>query len=130
MLEHTKTLPTDKTELHLIIPASKHREVLAYIRSLGGDIIESNDSENIQDIPFDSKHWTESFNALEGENNLPGLMLTEARKRMNFKKIELSSKTGIPQTKLAQMEKGKREISKQNAKKLAEVLGVGYRVFL
>lgn len=129
MLERTKKFPIDKTELHVIVPVGKQMEILSYIRSLGGDVIEPSDSD-IQEIPSDSLHLAEAFRELENEENLPGLMLQGARKRLRMKQRDLASKTGIPQPHISQMEKGKRVISKQNARKFANVFEVGYRVFL
>lgn len=131
MLEHTKKPPTDRAELHLFIPVSKKVEILAYVRSMGGEVIDPDDLD-VKEIPIDALHWTETgaFPELDGEENVPGMTLTEARKRYKIKQVELSDKTNIPQPHLSQMERGKRVIGKRNAKKLAKVFGVDYRVFL
>ena len=109
---------------------NKQNEMISCVCSMGAELLESSGSD-IQEIPSDSLHWAEAFPELEEEEkNLPGLMLREARKRLGLKQRDVATKTGIPQPHLLQMEKGKRPIGEQNAKKLAHVLNVGYRVFL
>ena len=44
--------------------------------------------------------------------------------------MRLAELTSIPQRHISEMERGKRSIGKERAKKLAEALNVDYRVFL
>ena len=60
----------------------------------------------------------------------PASMLKGARYREDMTHVQLWDKTGIPRRHISDMENGRRPIGKQIARKLFEVLGVDYRVFL
>jgi DNA-binding XRE family transcriptional regulator len=64
------------------------------------------------------------------EKALPGACLVGARAREGLTQMSLAELTGIPQRHISEMERGKRTIGKERAKKLAETLNVDYRVFL
>lgn len=66
----------------------------------------------------------------EFADNIPGTNLQGARFREGFTQVELSQGTGIPQRHISEMENGKRPIGKELARRLADALGVDYRVFL
>lgn len=116
MLEHTRKPPTDAVALAFIGPAERKGEALEAMRRLG--FAESKDS-----IP-----WREAFDY--SEEQLPGVALAGARFREGLTQKDLSEKTGIPIRHISEMENAKRPIGKQNARKLADALGVGYRIFL
>lgn len=77
----------------------------------------------------DSVPWRDCFPEFD-EKTLPGAILTGARTKEGITQQELSKRTGIPQRHLSEMENGKRPIGKENAKKLAAALDIGYRVFM
>jgi transcriptional regulator with XRE-family HTH domain len=79
--------------------------------------------------PTDSIPWKEAFPGYRNED-LPGVSLQGARTREGLTQTRLSELTGIPQRHLSMMEHGKRTIGKKNARLLAKVLKVDYRVFL
>ena len=62
--------------------------------------------------------------------NSGGICIRGGRSKENITQVALSELTGISQRHLSEMENGKRPIGKENAKKLARVLNVDYRVFL
>jgi DNA-binding XRE family transcriptional regulator len=60
----------------------------------------------------------------------PGMILRGARTRDEMTQELLAEKLGITQTRVSEMESGKRPISVKMAKKLAEVFETSYKVFL
>jgi plasmid maintenance system antidote protein VapI len=79
--------------------------------------------------PADSIPWREAFPEYR-EEDLPGVSLLGARTKEGMTQTRLSELIGIPQRHLSMMEHGKRPIGKKNARLLAKVLKVDYRVFL
>jgi hypothetical protein len=73
--------------------------------------------------------WREAFPQWD-EAQRPGLALAGARYREGLTQAALAAATGIPQRHISEMERGKRTIGKERAKKLAAVLDVDYRIFL
>jgi transcriptional regulator with XRE-family HTH domain len=61
---------------------------------------------------------------------LPGISLRGARIKEGLTQTRLSELTGIPQRHISMMENGKRPIGKKNARILAKVLNMNYRIFL
>jgi ribosome-binding protein aMBF1 (putative translation factor) len=59
-----------------------------------------------------------------------GGRLRNFREDNNFTQIQLSEKTGIPQPHISAMEKNKRPIGKETAKKFSKIFNIDYRVFL
>jgi DNA-binding transcriptional regulator YiaG len=116
MLGATKKRPTKSVELRFRGPADKRDRAVKALRSLG--FIEETDS-----IP-----WREALPFTESE--LPGACLVGAREKEGLTQMSLAELTGIPQRHISEMERGKRSIGKERAKKLAEVLNVDYRVLL
>jgi len=57
-------------------------------------------------------------------------MLRAARSKEGLIQVQLAHLTGIPQRHISVMEHGKRQIGKERAKKLVEILKVDYHVFL
>jgi len=62
--------------------------------------------------------------------NVPASVLRGARSKEEMTQTHLSELTGIPQRHISEMERGKRPIGKEMAKKLADALKTDYRVFL
>jgi ribosome-binding protein aMBF1 (putative translation factor) len=57
-------------------------------------------------------------------------ILRGARSKAGITQTGLSELTGIPQRHISEMERGKRSLGKETAKKLATALDVDYRIFL
>lgn len=119
MLEHTKKPHTDNKMVALTFhgPESKRQEAVEVLSRLG--YVDTSSS-----IP-----WREAFPEI-AENATSGVCLRAARKREGLTQDQLSGKSGIPQRHISEMENGKRPIGKKNARTFAEILGVGYKVFL
>lgn len=62
--------------------------------------------------------------------NPHGIYLKGIRYREELTQDQLAVATGIARRHISEMENGKRTIGKENAKKLAAVLSVDYRMFL
>jgi len=60
----------------------------------------------------------------------PAKVLRGFRGRDAMTQIELADKLGIAQTRVSEMESGKRRISVKMAKQLADVFGTSYKAFL
>ena len=67
-----------------------------------------------------SRHGTVLFQ----ETDFSGIFLSGARYRSELTQEELARRTGILRRHISEMENGKRPVSKQQARKLAEVLGI------
>lgn len=116
MLERTKKPRTEAVALTFTGPAAKATEAMAAMRALGFHEAGG------------STPWRDALGYTEAE--LPGVFLSGARYREGLTQVQLAERTGIPRRHISEMENGKRPIGKQNAKKLAEVLGVDARRFL
>jgi len=114
--------PTRKPHIETVLrfkgPKSKSDEAIKALLEMG--FTPMNEPE--------SAPWQEAFPGLQ--ENAPGIYLAGARHREGLTQRQLADKTGIPQRHISEMENGKRPIGKETARKLAEALGVDYRVFL
>jgi len=73
--------------------------------------------------------WRSMFPEFSGQPEY-SVALRGARKKEGLTQAELARATGISQGHISEMERGKREIGKERAKRLGEVLKVNYRIFL
>lgn len=60
----------------------------------------------------------------------PGFLLKGLRYREGLTQIEFAKQLNISQTNLSAMENGRRTIGKELAKRIANIFGLDYRVFL
>ncbi len=72
----------------------------------------------------------ELFSDLTQKSGEPGVLLKGLRYREGLSQIEFSKKLNISQTNLSAMENGRRTIGKELAKRIADLFGVDYRIFL
>lgn len=70
------------------------------------------------------------FSDLTQEYGEPGVLLKGLRYREGLSQIEFAKKLNIGQTNLSAMENGRRAIGKELAKRIADLFGVDYRIFL
>lgn len=70
------------------------------------------------------------FSDLTQKSSEPGVLLKGLRYREGLSQIEFAKKLNISQTNLSAMENGKRTIGKEFAKRIADLFGLDYRVFL
>ena len=108
---------TENVDIHFTGPRDNLGEAIKHLRSLG--FVDNSDS-----VP-----WREIFPEFEGTPSYSAA-LHGARKRMGMTQKELAKASGIPQGHLSAMENGKKEIGKERAKRLAEVLDIDYRILL
>jgi len=74
--------------------------------------------------------WREGVQDLIEKYTEPGVALKGARAKAGLSQNELADKLKIPQSHISDMENGRRPIGKKMAKRLAEALKMGYKVFL
>ena len=110
----TKKPHTDNlVPLHLMVHPEHIATITRYVNQL----------EKSESIP-----WRE---VAARRGSVPGSILRGARSKAGITQTRLSELTGIPQRHLSEMERGKRTIGKETAKKLTEALHAqDYRVFL
>ena len=70
------------------------------------------------------------FNDMIQKSGEPGVLLKGLRYREGLSQIEFAKKLNIGQTNLSAMENGKRAIGKELAKRVADIFGLDYRIFL
>ena len=120
MLEPTKKRHTKKSiELHFTGPETNRRKAIEALQSLGFKDISASDSIS----------WRDMFPELSPETEA-GVSLAGARYKENLTQRQLSELTGIPQRHISEMENGKRPIGKKNARILAKILNVSYKMLL
>ncbi len=117
MPEHTRKHHTETVDIRFIGPIANRARAIEALKELG-----------FKSVP-DSMPWREAFPGIQ-DNELPGVSLRGARVKEGLTQIRLSELTGIPQRHISMMENHTRPIGKKNAKLLAKVLNVDYRIFL
>lgn len=70
------------------------------------------------------------FGNLTQKSGEPGVLLKGLRYREGLSQIEFAKKISISQTNLSAMENGRRIIGKELAKRIADIFGLNYRIFL
>ena len=114
MLERTKKHHTDVA--YFSGATYKLQQLREYAAKIG--LAESSDS-----IP-----WREAFTEFKG--NEAGTLVSGYRHREGLTQIQLAELSGIPQRHISEIERGKRIIGKDRARKLADVLHCDYRGLL
>jgi len=120
------TLQTNKNGLAIInvqLPAKdagKTAEAIRHLLTFGGQEVRwlNEDGEQLLSIE-------EVFPDMS-----PAKVLRGFRGRDGMTQLELAGKLGIAQTRVSEMESGKRRISVKMAKQLAEIFETSYKAFL
>ena len=107
----------ETVELKFLGPAAKRREVVDLMKTMGFI-----DTTELVD-------WRECFPEIS-DAQMPGVVLRGLRHREELTQAELAGIIGISQRHISEMEKGKRPIGKEMAKRLAKALNTQYKVFL
>jgi DNA-binding XRE family transcriptional regulator len=110
-------IDTEAVELKFIGPSAKKREAIRALASLG--FVNLGEA-----LP-----WRLAFPEYN-EKTLPGAAMAGARGKEGLTQRELAKRIGVPQRHISEMERGKRPIGKEMAKKLAKALEIDYRVLL
>lgn len=120
MLAHTKKHPIDSglVSLHFVVHPSNVDRVINYVKA-----VEAGKEPA-------SRPWREVLQELRPNEPIAAGVLRGARGKEEITQTGLSELTGIPQRHISEMERGKRPIGKETAKKLAAALKTDYRVFL
>ena len=110
-------IDAEAVELKFVGPSAKKEEAIQALQSLGFvNLVEA--------LP-----WGHAFPEYDGKS-LPGVVLAGARGKEGITQRELSRRVGIPQRHISEMERSKRPIGKEMAKKLGKALDIDYRVLL
>jgi len=70
------------------------------------------------------------FSGLTQKSGEPGVLLKGLRYREGLSQIEFAKKLNVSQTNLSAMENGRRAIGKELAKRIGDIFGLDYRIFL
>ncbi len=124
MPEHTReSITTEFADVCIRVSAAEADRVkLAFSQFLDLAGVEYHIPKNDND---DLVTWEEAFPELG-----TGSVLQGARDREGLTQAELAEKIGAKPHHISEMENGKRAIGKSMAKRLAQVLNTGYKVFL
>jgi DNA-binding XRE family transcriptional regulator len=110
-------IDTDVVELKFVGPSGKKVEAIQALQSLG--FVNLGEA-----LP-----WRLAFLEYD-EKSLPGVVLAGARGKEGITQRELAGRVGIPQRHISEMERSKRPIGKEMAKKLGAALHIDYRALL
>ncbi len=125
MLEPTKELTTaEYAEICIRVPAVHAKKVKA---ALAGILALVEGTLSVEGEEEDNRLYSieEVFPEFHGGDILRGV-----RAREEMTQAELATEVGVKATHISEMERGKRPIGKDMAKRLAKVLKVNYKVFL
>lgn len=116
MQAHTNAPPIDPVLLTFAVPPDMVETIMQTMHRYG--LREENESVPWREaLPFKEEEW-------------PQIALRGGRTKEGLTQKQLSELTGIPRTHISDMERGRRPIGKQTARKLAEALKVDARLFL
>ena len=110
-------IEAEAVELKFVGPSAKKEQAIKALQSLG--FVNLGEA-----IP-----WRQAFPEYD-EKALPGIALAGARGKEGLTQRELARRVGLPQRHISEMERGKRPIGKEMAKRLAKALDIDYRVLL
>jgi ribosome-binding protein aMBF1 (putative translation factor) len=116
-LARTRRPPIETVKLTVTGPSHQKGKAVEALQPLGFVEVE-------ESIP-----WRDAFADLR-DDQIPGVTLADARAKEGLSQRQLSELTGIPQRHISEMEKGRRTIGRERAKKLARALKVNFRIFL
>jgi ribosome-binding protein aMBF1 (putative translation factor) len=122
MSVRAKKLPI---ETQVIIQSSKGTKLFLVPRGDEAKLLKFMEKYEDESIP-----WRQVAKDEIEKYSEPGVMLKGARLRTGLSQKALAKRMEIEQSHISQMEHGKRPIGKSMAKRLAEVLGVDYHLFL
>ncbi len=115
----TKKHPTNTVETVTLLfegPATMRHKALTAMQEMGF-------TKKSEGTP-----WKEALG--HDESTWPQTVLKGGRTKEGLTQKELSELTGIPRTHISDMERGRRPIGKQTARKLSEALNLDARLFL
>jgi DNA-binding XRE family transcriptional regulator len=125
MLEPTKELTTEGyAEICIRVPAAHAEKVKAAIEDILA-LVEGTFSSGSQEEDDRLYSIEEVFPNFHAGNILRGF-----RAREEMTQAGLAVKVGVKAANISEMERGKRTIGKEMAKRLAKVFKVSYKVFL
>lgn len=103
----------NRTPICFLVPNDKRDFIISAMKEYGA-VVEDDDD----------------FEVVDTSSITPGDVLKGIRYSREWTQVQLAEKSGISQRHISQMENGKLPIGKARAKRLAEVFGSDYRMFL
>ena len=124
MLAHMKTLTTGElTEITITVPA---KEALAIQETLSAAL--NTAGHQVRSV---NEEGEELFSAAEVfPDRTPGTLISGFRAKFEMTQEKLAELLGTKQNRVSDLENGRREVSKEMAKKLGGIFEVPYHVFL
>jgi antitoxin component HigA of HigAB toxin-antitoxin module len=124
MSEHMKVQTTgDFADISIRVPAAQAARVCAVIENVLALLpVQEPGSAAVEEGLYSVE---EVFPDMQ-----PGSILRGARHREGLTQVQLAALIGAKPSHISEMEKGKRPIGKDMAKRLAQALNTSYRVFL
>jgi ribosome-binding protein aMBF1 (putative translation factor) len=110
----------DFAEISIRIPRERLDDLRSALESVLAHIDDSDNCDMADFVTFE-----ELFPEFHAGNALRG-----ARNREGLTQVQLAAMVGIKPTHISAMERGKRPIGKEMAKRLGKALRIGYKVFL
>lgn len=129
MLEHTKKHPISAHSHGATLYVTYHRTTYAIPKNIAAKYILENENPKKR-IKTSSVPAKILFEKLDKQFTKAGALLRGLRERENLSQVEFAKKINMTQANLSNMEKGRRPIGKNIAKRIEEVFGVNYRYFL
>lgn len=114
----------DTIQISFEIHKEKWNEIIQIMRQIGFEPTNVTEKLDAKAVP-----WRQAFPEYN-DAMIASISLKETRKMAELTQQQLSQITGFPRRYISEMENGKRTISKDRAKKFAEVLQADYRIFL
>lgn len=116
----TKKHPIEKDYTRIVLNVPK--ALAPSIREYADNLLKQESGEPIP--------WRESFNNHFQDETISGVCLYSARTAKGLTQTQLAELADIPQRHISEMERGKRQIGKDRALRLAKALDTDYRIFL
>jgi len=110
----------DFAEISIRIPRERLDEVRSALEAVMARLDDVDNGDMIDSVTFE-----ELFPDFHAGNALRG-----ARSREGLTQAQLAAIVGVKPTHISAMERGKRPIGKEMAKRLGKVFRIGYKVFL
>lgn len=123
MSEPTKRRHTEDIAIEI---GNKKKRLFLVPKSKASGIIKILEDYEVQD----SIQWRDVFKEEINETGEPAIILKGSRNKENMTQKELAVALQVTQSNIAEMESGKRPITKKTAQKLAKIFRCNYRIFL
>jgi DNA-binding XRE family transcriptional regulator len=115
--------PEGRGVIHLTVPSEKTMKIAEAIRTLL-----SLAGHKVRRVDDAGNEWVTAKEVFP--EGCPAMALRGLRGKEGITQVELAERIGITQNAVSEMESGKRPISVKTAKRIGEIFGISYKVFL